>query len=167
MSAIQILISRLKGVRGHEGRWQAECPAHEDRLPSLSLSEGKNGAILLHCHAGCTPKSVLEAVGMEFSDLFAEGKPKPKPIPIKQNAKSGFEAWREKAMMERAVKLRMRDQNVIEAEKALELGLIDEDGFWSTVGLMYRGYSLMEWEFEVLRTGTTVECVEIYRETAR
>jgi Toprim domain len=40
------------------GRWygrygMARCPAHEDREPSLSISNGENGRLLLKCHAGC------------------------------------------------------------------------------------------------------------------
>jgi hypothetical protein len=36
------------------GKWQARCPAHADRLPSLSIREGLDDRILLHCLAGCT-----------------------------------------------------------------------------------------------------------------
>jgi putative DNA primase/helicase len=39
--------------------WVARCPAHDDRLPSLSLSEGKSGIVLVHCHAGCTQEQVV------------------------------------------------------------------------------------------------------------
>ncbi len=48
--------------------WMAKCPAHEDRSPSLSISE-EDGKILLHCHAGCDNKDVLGAMGLTFEDL--------------------------------------------------------------------------------------------------
>ena len=40
------------------GRWRgssgtAKCPAHEDKTPSLSVSEGQNGKLLVKCHTGC------------------------------------------------------------------------------------------------------------------
>jgi putative DNA primase/helicase len=38
------------------------CPAHEDRAPSLSLGYGDHGKILVHCFAGCDPKSVIAAL---------------------------------------------------------------------------------------------------------
>jgi putative DNA primase/helicase len=38
------------------------CPAHEDRMPSLSLGYGDQGKILVHCFAGCDPISVIAAL---------------------------------------------------------------------------------------------------------
>lgn len=52
------------------GGWQAECPAHEDHSPSLSVREGSDGRALLHCFAGCEIAAVLQALGLTFSDLF-------------------------------------------------------------------------------------------------
>jgi hypothetical protein len=37
------------------------CPAHEDKTPSLSVSES-NGKILVKCHAGCSQEAVIEAL---------------------------------------------------------------------------------------------------------
>jgi 5S rRNA maturation endonuclease (ribonuclease M5) len=47
------------------------CPAHPDKNPSLSVNE-KDGKILLHCHAGCPPKSVVDKLGLNMSDLFTD-----------------------------------------------------------------------------------------------
>ena len=49
----------------------ARCPAHEDRQASLSLGQGRDGAVL-NCHAGCGTDAVLEALGMSAADLFDE-----------------------------------------------------------------------------------------------
>lgn len=39
------------------------CPAHANtRTPSLSLSDGDGGRLLLHCHAGCTFTAILDAL---------------------------------------------------------------------------------------------------------
>lgn len=54
------------------GKWMARCPAHEDRNPSLSISE-KDGKTLLNCHAGCSVESIVSAVGLQMSDLFNDG----------------------------------------------------------------------------------------------
>lgn len=65
------LISRLENVkRTGAGRWQARCPAHDDRGPSLSVRELDDGRVLVHCFAGCEVHSVLSAVGLSFDDLF-------------------------------------------------------------------------------------------------
>lgn len=45
------------------------CPAHDDKTPSLSISES-GGKILLHCHAGCSPEAICSALGLKLSDLF-------------------------------------------------------------------------------------------------
>ena len=47
------------------GRWRgsngsARCPAHDDRNASLSISEGKDGKWLAHCHAGCAQDAVID-----------------------------------------------------------------------------------------------------------
>jgi hypothetical protein len=52
------------------GKYVSPCSAHEDRLPSLSIGFAPDGRILIHCHAGCSPLAVLEAVGLALSDLF-------------------------------------------------------------------------------------------------
>ena len=37
MSApLELVLSRLEGVRKRSGYWQARCPAHEDRIPRAS-----------------------------------------------------------------------------------------------------------------------------------
>jgi hypothetical protein len=38
----------------------------------LSIKEGDDGKILLHCFAGCDVASVVAAVGLEMSDLYPE-----------------------------------------------------------------------------------------------
>ena len=52
--------------------WSARCPAHEDRRPSLSVSEGDDGRALVHCHAGCTVDAICDAVGLRVADLMPD-----------------------------------------------------------------------------------------------
>ena len=42
--------------------WMARCPAHEDREPSLSIADGKDGKVLVRCHAGCDQRDVIAAL---------------------------------------------------------------------------------------------------------
>lgn len=41
-------------------------------MASLSISEGADGRVLVHCHAGCTVEAVVMALGLEMRDLFAD-----------------------------------------------------------------------------------------------
>ena len=74
---LQDFLQGLKGVK-HKGggQYQAQCPAHNDNDPSLSVRE-KDGKILLYCHVGCTADSILGVMGLEMKDLFAEERPMP------------------------------------------------------------------------------------------
>jgi KaiC/GvpD/RAD55 family RecA-like ATPase/5S rRNA maturation endonuclease (ribonuclease M5) len=56
--------------------WSARCPAHEDRSPSLSVTESETGNALVHCHAGCTTPDVARAIGLHLVDLFPPRPPK-------------------------------------------------------------------------------------------
>lgn len=51
----------LDARRVGPGRWMAQCPAHEDRTPSLSLRQGES-APLVHCFAGCDRAEVIQAL---------------------------------------------------------------------------------------------------------
>ena len=64
------ILSRLQGVKGGGGQWSARCPAHDDKRQSLSISQGKDGQVLLKCHTGCTVESITSALGIEVKDLF-------------------------------------------------------------------------------------------------
>jgi hypothetical protein len=64
-------LARLQKVRksGPKG-WIACCPAHDDQNPSLGVSLGQKGKILVHCHAGCSAEEVVQALGLNITDLF-------------------------------------------------------------------------------------------------
>jgi len=80
MSApVENLIQRLS-AKSSGNRWVAKCPAHEDKTPSLSITEGSDGRALLKCFAGCEFDAILSALGMRAADLF------PAPIPAPDRA---------------------------------------------------------------------------------
>lgn len=67
----EIILSKLEKVQQRQsGQWSARCPAHADKGPSLSIRETTEGAVLLHCFAGCQVNEVLSALGLELHDLY-------------------------------------------------------------------------------------------------
>lgn len=67
----EALLSRLEKVRQRGAdQWSARCPAHDDKGPSLSVKELSDGRVLIRCFAGCEVGAVVEAVGLEMTDLF-------------------------------------------------------------------------------------------------
>ena len=50
------------------------CPAHEDRNPSLSISEGSDGKILMYCFVGCEIRDICSSIGIHVRDLFPKKK---------------------------------------------------------------------------------------------
>lgn len=85
MSVDKLLSCLDKVKRTGSGRYQARCPAHDDKGPSLSVRELDDGRVLVHCFAGCDVHSVLSVVGLTFDDLFPpreieHGKPERRPF---------------------------------------------------------------------------------------
>jgi hypothetical protein len=51
-------------VQARGSGFLAQCPAHADHTPSLSIDEGSDGAALIFCHTGCRFIDVLDALGL-------------------------------------------------------------------------------------------------------
>ena len=77
----------MQAVKKTSAGYIARCPSHDDKTPSLSLSEDPaTGKVLLFCHAGCSVDAVLAAIGMETRELFADDNPI-QEIPMNQPAR--------------------------------------------------------------------------------
>jgi hypothetical protein len=72
MPTLVEIAERLHGRRIRPDRWIAKCPAHADRAPSLTISSGREGRVLLHCFAGCPVEAILLHAGMSMGHLFSE-----------------------------------------------------------------------------------------------
>ena len=65
---IDVLLSRLEGVKEiSAGKYKARCPAHDDKSPSLSVTE-KDGKVLIHCYAECEAEEIMTAMGRFTGD---------------------------------------------------------------------------------------------------
>lgn len=93
MSAAEKVLARLDGIKQTgPGRWVAQCPAHADRSPSLSVRE-VDDRVLVKCWAGCSAVEVVAAVGLRMSDLFDAPLPNAGPIPARSRW-DRQDAWR-------------------------------------------------------------------------
>ena len=70
----------LDGVRKSGDNWTAHCPCrNDDKSPTLSVGEGRDGRVLVKCHRGgnpCTMDEICKAVGVEVKDLHPNLPPK-------------------------------------------------------------------------------------------
>mgnify|MGYP000776183380 CR=1 FL=1 len=82
-------------TRFKDNSFQCKCPVHHDHAASMTVSKGKKG-ILIHCHAGCETKSILEAVGLRESDLFYDSN----VTKVKQDWKDRLEHSKRKKIVE-------------------------------------------------------------------
>lgn len=91
---IDEFVSRLhKARRTSKNSWMACCPAHDDKNPSMTVSEGSDGRILVHCFSHeCSITDIVEAVGLKVSDLMPEnlGYIRMKPLKMAVNPKDAL-----------------------------------------------------------------------------
>lgn len=71
-------LQALHGRTGTETKFTCKCPAHDDRMNSLSVTVADDGKVLVHCHAGCETRDVVTALGCTMADLCI---PKATPAP--------------------------------------------------------------------------------------
>lgn len=69
MTALQVA-EMLHARPSGRGRWLARCPAHNDRHPSLTITQGRDATLLRCWSAGCTVEQIVAAVGLQMRDLF-------------------------------------------------------------------------------------------------
>lgn len=136
------VLERLEKVRRTPRGFVARCPAHEDKCPSLSLSEGDRG-ILVKCWAGCTLEEVTVALGIRITDLFFET-PTPRgrrttPTPPKLDRVSL--AFRfELAALDR----RLRADRILKAATGFDIDEMGDKDFDRLMNVIGRAYDDQE-----------------------
>lgn len=61
MSNLINIVTGLNAKKIGDGKYKACCPAHDDKNPSLSITE-KDGRVLFYCHSGCTQTEVIQVL---------------------------------------------------------------------------------------------------------
>jgi hypothetical protein len=82
-----VVIARRRGAL-------SQCPAHQDRRPSLDVTTGRDDRTLLYCRAGCRTEDVLTAVGLRLGDLFANAL----DTPVRARPRTALDAMRTEAL---------------------------------------------------------------------
>ena len=69
--ALELVLSKLDGVRQQGGYWMARCPAaaHDDTKASLSVARGTEQPVIFKCHAGCHRDDILDGLGLTVADV--------------------------------------------------------------------------------------------------
>ena len=81
--------------RTGKGQYVACCPAHDDKNPSLSITETDNGHVLLNCFAGCSQEAIAEALGVSVNELKPSFHNREKATKRKQKAVETYHFERE------------------------------------------------------------------------
>jgi hypothetical protein len=95
MQAIDKVLESLGDYSERGDECRAKCPSHQGESDdSLAVREDDDGKVLLHCHTGCDFEEIVDALGLDMSDLFskngqASGAGKPVGPPPKEDRVAG------------------------------------------------------------------------------
>ena len=67
---IESFVARLDSTHELPSGISARCPAHDDHVSSLMVDTGRDGGIVVKCHAGCQTVDILRALGLSFKDIM-------------------------------------------------------------------------------------------------
>jgi RecA/RadA recombinase len=62
---MEAFLSRLEGVVNHGSYFTARCPAHDDKVASLSITKGTRRPVIFKCFSGCAYPTILDALGID------------------------------------------------------------------------------------------------------
>ena len=144
---VEDLLPRLDAVRRSYRGYVARCPGHEDRHPSLSVSEGERG-ILLKCWSGCGLEEISAAIGLRVRDLFFDTALDPhvrRMIHVQRTRQRERHAKTEEVMGYTIDALREADY-FIRSRQGLDASTWIDDKLDEELSALADGYQLLEWE---------------------
>lgn len=121
---ISDLLACLPRPRKSRRGWVSRCPAHDDRVPSLSISEGDLG-LLLFCHAGCSIEAICEALGIPLRDLFYDTRPDPVRIRVAQRRRERRSAL--SAAESRRIDVFREAESILAAARGIDISNLSDE----------------------------------------
>jgi hypothetical protein len=169
MKAAERILPLLSTVRRiGDNRWISQCPAHQDRHPSLSVRQ-VHDRTLIRCWVGCTVEQIVASIGLTLADLYNDRKGfRPNPVADRRHlAVQGLETWRQMELQHCGEELRARDA-LLSKINMVEAGVMSEATVWIFLRKAYRGYSEVEDRFErLLRNQDTLQLWRESRQSRR
>jgi len=144
-------IEALDGVRKGSQSWMALCPSHNDTSPSLSISAGTDGRILVHCFAGCSIQEICDALGLQVRDLFPTQSANPRVI---RDARRKRELDRDKRRRKSAyqgvrIDLLRESEGLIQAARGIDISAWDPERLNQELNRLAAAYMRLEVEANV------------------
>lgn len=144
-------IKLLDGVRQTSRGWNACCPGHDDSNPSLSVSIGNDGRVLLHCHAACTVTEICEALGLHVRDLFPAQSTNPN---ARRNAVRKRERERDKQRRQQTyqgvhIDLLRESEGLIQSAKGIDISAWSPEQLDQELNRLADAYRILEEEDNV------------------
>ena len=75
---LEEFLEKLEDVKQvkNSGEYIAKCPAHDGRVPSMIVKQGRTSkgkdVLLVHCMAGCRTEDIVKVLGLQKSDMYIE-----------------------------------------------------------------------------------------------
>ena len=67
---VEALLLHLERAHKSGPGWRCDCPCGHKTHGTLSLAQGDDGRVLLHCFCGCSAADVLAALGLTLGDIM-------------------------------------------------------------------------------------------------
>lgn len=143
-------LAYLQGVKATTNGCTARCPAHDDRHPSLVVTEADD-RLLIHCRTGCRTTDVLAAMGLDYPALFLESRTTKSTIYRtglcqSEGAPSFHWNWRSQcAELERCIQAkREHAEAMLSATHGLDVKSLTVDEFDELMSYVGRAYGWLE-----------------------